>query len=336
VRPLQLVALALGVGSGGLLAACFSTPPLTGPYRCDLGTCADPDLTCVNGLCCNPGGEPACEGGGGGDGGTDGGGGMDGGGGTDGGACTVPVPSGCTVPGTWGLCAAGSYSCAGGTLHCEQTVFPGTEICNRKDDDCDGVVDHIPGCPPVAFLGADPADAGFSVGAQRTLDLPTSGFTTCLKDRSGNTVEILDGGRWMGSGGVNHIVYAEVNNGGTWDLSRTNMALTFSFGGTLADANTTTPFAFFQPQVFLCGTAGSVLRLDPINQGLIVTASNTRVDVDTLAPFDGGAPYRQGYASAFFSLSEVRRIEILIAPAPNAPKVPAFDVDFTRLGVLVP
>jgi hypothetical protein len=41
-----------------------------------------------------------------------------------------------------GACAAGTRVCANGGLVCMQTVGPTAEICNARDDDCDGVVDE--------------------------------------------------------------------------------------------------------------------------------------------------------------------------------------------------
>jgi len=54
--------------------------------------------------------------------------------------------------GQLGVCKkAGNYVCkADGTgLECSaKKVTPGTEVCNGKDDDCDGQIDEIPGCLP--------------------------------------------------------------------------------------------------------------------------------------------------------------------------------------------
>jgi Putative metal-binding motif len=55
----------------------------------------------------------------------------------------------CTVPFRSGLCAAGVTQCSGGTIVCSQTVFPSQEICDGRDNNCDGAVDN-----GVAGLGA--------------------------------------------------------------------------------------------------------------------------------------------------------------------------------------
>ncbi|NUQ77291.1 MAG: hypothetical protein HUU21_27465, partial [Polyangiaceae bacterium] len=41
-----------------------------------------------------------------------------------------------------GVCNAGTTTCANGSLQCSPTVIPGSEICNGKDDDCDGATDE--------------------------------------------------------------------------------------------------------------------------------------------------------------------------------------------------
>ena len=48
----------------------------------------------------------------------------------------------CKVPKQKGACASGQYICDKGALACPQTIQPGKEACNGKDDDCDGKVDN--------------------------------------------------------------------------------------------------------------------------------------------------------------------------------------------------
>jgi hypothetical protein len=47
----------------------------------------------------------------------------------------------CLVPGLKGECAKGLTRCAAGGIVCDQQYFGGSEACNGKDDDCDGLVD---------------------------------------------------------------------------------------------------------------------------------------------------------------------------------------------------
>ncbi len=48
----------------------------------------------------------------------------------------------CTLASLQGECKTGAQACTGGSLTCTQTVFPKTEVCNNKDDDCNGAVDN--------------------------------------------------------------------------------------------------------------------------------------------------------------------------------------------------
>jgi hypothetical protein len=46
-----------------------------------------------------------------------------------------------------GICMPGMQRCVAGMLRCVGGVMPGTEICNGKDDDCDGNIDNEAPCP---------------------------------------------------------------------------------------------------------------------------------------------------------------------------------------------
>ncbi len=54
----------------------------------------------------------------------------------------------CTVAGKLGECAKSNLSCSGGSLKCLQTKFPTGELCNGKDDNCNGQIDEWPACCP--------------------------------------------------------------------------------------------------------------------------------------------------------------------------------------------
>jgi hypothetical protein len=48
-------------------------------------------------------------------------------------------------------CKAGTTICKNGQVVCDGAVGPGTEVCNGKDDDCDGMADDMAPCP-MGFL----------------------------------------------------------------------------------------------------------------------------------------------------------------------------------------
>ncbi|MGI5860563.1 MAG: N-acetylmuramoyl-L-alanine amidase family protein [Myxococcales bacterium] len=70
-----------------------------------------------------------------------------------GGDCTTGLP---------GVCAAGEAHCEGGTFACVQKVQPSAEICDGKDNDCNGQVDDSPSCQP-PDAGQPGADAGLPI-----------------------------------------------------------------------------------------------------------------------------------------------------------------------------
>jgi MYXO-CTERM domain-containing protein len=47
----------------------------------------------------------------------------------------------CTVPGKLGECAKGVKQCVNGQITCGQVIFPVTETCDGRDEDCDGTID---------------------------------------------------------------------------------------------------------------------------------------------------------------------------------------------------
>jgi len=49
----------------------------------------------------------------------------------------------CVVPGAFGRCSPGTFTCVGDDLTCISKYFPMPELCNGLDDDCDGIIDNI-------------------------------------------------------------------------------------------------------------------------------------------------------------------------------------------------
>ncbi|MFT3769363.1 MAG: DNRLRE domain-containing protein [Minicystis sp.] len=77
-----------------------------------------------------------------------------------------------------GVCAAGTLVCAGGGLACNQNVQASAEICDGKDNDCDGVIDDgaAASCPAVANGTAACTAGACGIGACN------AGFYDCNKN----------------------------------------------------------------------------------------------------------------------------------------------------------
>jgi hypothetical protein len=66
-----------------------------------------------------------------------------------------PGGGGACATGLQGPCATGALLCAAGSLGCSQTVFPGQEVCNAVDDDCDGTPDDAASDAQTWYADAD-------------------------------------------------------------------------------------------------------------------------------------------------------------------------------------
>jgi hypothetical protein len=103
-----------------------------GTVSCGIGACANTVPFCKNGLpnVCNalPPQVEVCDG-------IDNNcnGVIDDGNPGGGGACTTGLP---------GVCAAGTVNCVGASLQCVQNVQPSAEVCDGKDNDCNGMADE--------------------------------------------------------------------------------------------------------------------------------------------------------------------------------------------------
>lgn len=340
MKPLQALGIALVIGLGAL-AACFTPPALTGPYRCsrDGGGCSDLGLTCVEGLCCDPNGEPACERPAP-DAGPDAGppdAGPDGGP-PDAGPCVVPQPPDCNVSGKSGLCAAGTYSCDTGSLRCQQTVFPALETCDGRDEDCNGQVDNYPGCGGPPDFTAPSPDSGFVIGAQKTLASASATPMRCLKDYTDNTTEPYDGTHWWGRGATTHLVYAEAADGGSWDLSAPGHVLSLTFSGLLTNPNASNPFNWAQPLVMLCSPNGGWRRYRPYSPSVMTVSGNAFSVATGVGIENGGTEWRvdSNGTGTTFNMRAVQRVEVLLDLWPPSSGEPSFDAGFMSFGFFRP
>lgn len=78
----------------------------------------------------------------------------------------------CQIPGQPGVCSEGKYTCQNDQRICTLIAPKGTEFCNGKDDDCDGIIDNI------ADLGQDCTDGS-------RFGLCSAGKWVCDKDSGG-------------------------------------------------------------------------------------------------------------------------------------------------------
>jgi len=84
-------------------------------------------------------------------------------------ACDAPIPPKDQAP-----CKAGKTECVNGSYVCKGAVRPDQEICDGKDNDCDGVADSPAPCP-----GNNACVSGICVEGCRTGEFPCGGGFAC-------------------------------------------------------------------------------------------------------------------------------------------------------------
>lgn len=220
-----------------------------------------------------------------------------------------------------GICAAGTWACTAGKDVCNPINTPARfDICNEKDDDCDGTTDEKPDCGgPVRFAG----DPSVVFGA-RHLSSALSGQTSeCLKDSTISNAapaDAVSGDVWTGSGSTSHVFWVE-RNVGTWDLTRPQTTLRLfvdvsSDAGTVMnpDGGLNRWSQHRQPVVLLCGPGG-FLRLVPAAPILDSAVPESIRQNIPLPPPDGAAwVVGMNSSDAQEVLRQVKRIEVLIQP----------------------
>jgi hypothetical protein len=90
-----------------------------------------------------------------------------------------------------GICVGGIQTCTSGSWGtCVGQVLPTTEICDGKDNDCDGPIDE--GVKTVYYLDSDGDGYGISTSIQRACAKP-SGYSTNALDCNDNNANIKPG-----------------------------------------------------------------------------------------------------------------------------------------------
>jgi hypothetical protein len=108
-----------------------------------------------------------------------------------GGVCSIPCTPGqaCIVAsvraGT--PCATGVTQCTPTTKTCMQTVFPSTEVCDNKDNDCNGKRDDITPTSCTNAANDQPTLAGCPAGRVHGRTACSAGRSVCTFNQGGNT-----------------------------------------------------------------------------------------------------------------------------------------------------
>ena len=222
----------------------------------------------------------------------------------------------CTTAGL-GECRPGHLVCLSDTMapSCAPLRLPVNEVCgNGKDEDCSGAADDRPGCGGPQALLSTP---GISFGAVEFYDTAPPTLPAlpqrCMKREPGSKQMAWLNPSWIGNGSGLHVWFAEAPADRWWDLSGVatlRLPVTSS-----AVANTGVVWAqttrFDNAVIHLCGkNEGDYLRLTP-------TAASQRfvIGPQTLqVPLAAGAAGWSQTRSATFKISEVRSIEMLVAP----------------------
>jgi len=211
--------------------------------------------------------------------------------------CTVGLGE-CVRTGTW-TCQPG------GTVACSAAAgAPGREICDDKDNDCDGATDEPPQC------GGPGTDVAENVANWAAAESPDNTPSPCSTANFGSV--------WVSAGAApnvvagttsvvvdyNYNVYFQcvfpASRDANWDLSRRSGLHFWVRHGTLPSY--VTGWQYNAPLVVLCGPSGTYRVLTPSANHLGTTFA------ETLVPLAGGSGWTAKDTQGF-SLSTVRFVE---------------------------
>ena len=236
---------------------------------------------------------------------------------------TVGVGAACADAGP-GDCLQGTTGCVAGAIRCVSTAMPSRDVCDGRDNNCNGTIDEQPDCGGPNLL----LEAGVSITGARDSQ------SNALSQASPNACWGRDGGvgegwtprygPWSGSSESFHIWYAEAPANTTWDLSRADLKLHLQFTTQMFNNNVTFPWnQFNQPFLLLCNADRSQFsRYRPLT--MLMSTANASVNTDVALAGDGGWIIAKGGVD----LTQVKRIEVVVEPSDNGAANPSFNITF--------
>jgi hypothetical protein len=173
-----------------------------------------------------------------------------------------------------GICATGTTQCVGGSSTCNAMVTPGsqTEICDGKDNNCNGQTDEMnptPACtsqnPMAQFVSSWACNAGSCSIAQcqsgyADIDGAQGNGCECATDQYANTCSNAGAVSVPKGGTVNMVGKVESANGSDW--------LTFNFVVPAALGQS------YAPKIQLVNNAGGQYAMDVQNDCAAIAACN--------------------------------------------------------------
>jgi len=239
-----------------------------------------------------------------------------------------------------GICQDGFSDCRAGALVCTQSLLPRPEeLCNLKDDTCDGVVDEQPGCGGHADmlngvgLSRSAADVGKATNGNGW-GLLDGGYS-CLKGVPGSTPEVFSQAGWTGQGSNTHVAWVERTDGRGWDLTKGDAGIHAQWTTVLFNPGDPPWAGLGQPAFLLCDENGGFLRIR-YNAGgastpLFVQDAGTFA-YDEFIPLSGNSRWLRG-VSGNVDMTRVVRVEMIIQPnAKSGTPPPGFTTKFQKLG----